>query len=91
MLLVIGDRLVVDVKMKGVVMDVCDSGVLLYTCMCTEICVLAYNKILNMQVFSKTVMDILMSSLDNGGKHMEVGCLYNAEYYWIFCWKLLNI
>jgi len=32
-------------------MDVCDSGVLLYTCMCTEICVLAYNKILNMQVF----------------------------------------
>jgi hypothetical protein len=32
-----------------------------------------------------------MSSLDNGGKHVEVGCLCNAEYYWIFCWKLLNV
>jgi len=51
MQLVIGGRLVVDVKMKGEIMDVCDSGVLLYTCMCTEICVLAYNKILNIQVF----------------------------------------
>jgi len=92
MQLIIGGRLVADVKMKGEIMDVCDSGVLLYTCMCTEICLLAYNKILNMQVFfPKTRMDTLMSSLDNGGKHMEVGCLYNAEYYWIFCWKLLNI
>jgi hypothetical protein len=37
------------------------------------------------------MIDTLMSSLDNGGKHVEVGCLCNAEYYWIFCWKLLNI
>jgi hypothetical protein len=53
MQLVIGDRLLVDVKMKGEIMDVCDSGVLLYVCICTEICVLAYNKMLNMQVFNQ--------------------------------------
>ena len=96
MQLVIGSRLVVNVKVKGEIMDVCDSGVLLYMCMCTEIFVLAYNKILNMQVFAKTMstyrmLDTLMSPLDNGGKHVKVGCLCNAEYYWIFCWKLLNI
>jgi hypothetical protein len=56
--LVIGGRLVVDVKMKGEIMDVCDSGVLLYVSICTEICVLAYNKILNMKVFSKTMSKI---------------------------------
>jgi hypothetical protein len=51
MQLVIGGRVVVDVKMKGEVMDVCESGVLLYVCLCTEICVLTYNKILNRQFF----------------------------------------
>jgi hypothetical protein len=51
MQLVIGGRVVVDVKMKGEVMDVCESGVLLYVCICTEICVLAYNIILNGQFF----------------------------------------
>lgn len=53
MQLVVGGRLVVDVKMKGEIMDVCENGVLLYMCICTEICVLAYNKILNMQVFPR--------------------------------------
>jgi hypothetical protein len=56
--LVIGGRLVVDVKMKGEIMDACDSGVLLYVSICTEICVLVYNKILNMQVFPKTMSKI---------------------------------
>jgi len=85
MQLVIGGRVVVDVKVKGEVMDVCESGVLLYVCIYTEICVLAYNKILNRQFFSKTMskyhmMDTLMSSLGSGGKHVEIGCLCNAEY-----------
>jgi len=72
MQLVIGGRLVVDVKMKGEIMDLCDNGVLLYVSICTEICVLAYSKILNMQVFSKIMskyhmMDPLMSSLTMEG------------------------
>jgi hypothetical protein len=38
MQLVIGCWLVVDVKMKGEIMGVCDSGVVLYLCVCIYVC-----------------------------------------------------
>jgi hypothetical protein len=44
MQLVSGGRLVVDVKMKGEIVDACDAGVLLYMYICSEIVTVYWSK-----------------------------------------------
>ena len=56
MQLVIGCWLVVDVKMKGEIMGVCDSGVVLYLCVCIYmyVCMYIYVYILKSMYWHKT-------------------------------------